>query len=807
MRNALCKAVVLATSAISAGTTLPAVAQAQSSGSGSEALVLEEVIVTARRRVEAAQDVPISMTVFNQDQLNDANIINAGDLATYTPSLQVNTRFGGDTTQFAIRGFSQELRTTASVGVYFAEVVAQRGANSSVSGDGAGPGDLFDLQNVQVLKGPQGTLFGRNTTGGAILLTPNRPTEELEGYVEGSLGDYDMWRGQGVINVPVTDNIRLRFGIDHQERDGYLDNISDIGPDNFADVDYTSWRASVVIDFTDSLENYTILKGAESENNGYPGSIFACNPDDPGIGQLVCVPDLEERKAAGNDGFYDVYNFIPNPKSQQDQWQAINTTTWDISDNLTLKNIISYAELETNTRNAIYGTNWNLFGAFFIFQQVGLANNRPTTDQTTFVEEFQVQGTNFDDRLVWQAGLYYEKSEPDDDYGSQSPAFIDCDQLSIQAPQPASNSAEDLANSPWRCNGASSRGSLSSAPGGVTYENQAVYLQGTYDFNNHWSTTLGIRYTDDQTDGKVTESIYKFPRGELSPPNAVSTEVRQPEEDSSKVTWLAGVDYKPTDDTLLYAKYALGYRQGNVNLAGIEGLNTVGPEEVDSYEIGAKTAFFGTVPGTFNIAAFYNDFTDQQIQYGYFAPSGVGTTAVVNAGASTIWGIEIETAVQLFDGFVLSAGYTYLDTEVDEIVFPELPPGLPVEGFNASTAEGEPLSYSPENKLVLTASYDLPLDADLGDMNVSGTYIFTDEMQAVSKETSIFATLDDYYLINLNFNWRSIVGSPVDLSVFATNVTDEEYVTFLTGNWNTAGLESGQVGVPRMYGARIRYNF
>ena len=108
---------------------------------------------------------------------------------------------------------------------------------------------------------------------------------------------------------------------------------------------------------------------------------------------------------------------------------------------------------------------------------------------------------------------------------------------------------------------------------------------------------------------------------------------------------------------------------------------------------------------------------------------------------------------------------------------------------------------------MLTASYDLPLDADLGDMNVSGTYIFTDEMQAVSEETSIFATLDDYYLINLNFNWRSIVGSPVDLSVFATNVTDEEYVTFLTGNWNTAGLESGQVGVPRMYGARIRYNF
>ncbi len=787
---------MLAITALGSGASLPALAQESGGVAQAENLVLEEVIVTARRREEALQDVPISMTVFNQGQLDDANIINAGDLATYTPSLQVNNRFGGDTTQFSIRGFSQELRTTASVGVYFAEVVAQRGANTSVSGDGAGPGDLFDLQNVQVLKGPQGTLFGRNTTGGAILLTPRRPTDELEGYVEGSVGDYDMWRGQGVINIPLADSMRLRLGIDHQERDGYLDNISGIGPDNFANVDYTAWRASLVWDITDALENYTILKGSESDNNGYPGSIFACNAENV-IGTLACVPDLEAREAAGNNGFYDVYSFVPNPQSKQEQWQVINTTTWDITDTLILKNILSYAELETNTRNAIYGTNWVVGGVPFIFQMVGLSNGRATTDQSTFVEELQLQGSSFGERLTWQTGLYYEKSKPQEDYGSQSPAFIDCDQYSIQSPNP-----DD-----WRCNGSSSRGSVQSAPGGVTYKNQAAYLQGTFDFNNQWSTTLGIRYTDDQTKGYVTDNIYRFPAGGLFPPSSVTTEVRKPETDSDKFTWLAGVDYKPTDDVLLYAKYALGYRQGNVNLAGIEGLNTVGPEEVDSYEMGVKTSFFGAVPGTFNIAAFYNDFTDQQIQYGYFAPSGVGTTAVVNAGASTIWGVEIETSLELFDGFVVSAGYTYLDTNVDEIVFPELPPGLPVEGFNASTAEDEPLSYSPENELVLTASYDLPVSESLGEMSFSATYIYVDERQAVSEETSIYATLDDYDLINLNFNWRAIAGTPLDLSLFATNVTDEEYVTFLTGNWNTAGVESGQVGVPRMYGARLRYNF
>ncbi|HHX83305.1 MAG TPA: TonB-dependent receptor plug domain-containing protein, partial [Pseudomonadaceae bacterium] len=254
-------------------------------------MALEEIIVTARRREERLQDVPVSMTVLNQQQMDNANIFNAADLATYTPSLQANNRFGSDATNFAIRGFSQELRTTASVGVYFAEVVAPRGANTVQSGDGAGPGDFFDLENVQVLKGPQGTLFGRNTTGGAVLLSPKKPTDEFEGYAEVSIGNYDMKRAQGVINIPVSDNFRMRFGVDQQTRDGYLKNISGIGPKDFADTDYLSLRGSFVWDITDSLENYTIVKYSESQNNGAPYSLFACNmaPDpntgeEPGLG-------------------------------------------------------------------------------------------------------------------------------------------------------------------------------------------------------------------------------------------------------------------------------------------------------------------------------------------------------------------------------------------------------------------------------------------------------------------------------------------------------------------------------------------
>lgn len=789
--------------------SFPALAQEGNRGSEGEMLVLEEVIVTARRREEAIQDVPVSMTVFNQRQLDDANIVNSGDLATYTPSLQANTRFGADTTTFAIRGFAQELRTTASVGVYFAEVVAPRGANSQQSGDGAGPGDFFDLQNVQVLKGPQGTLFGRNTTGGAILLTPTRPGDELGGYIEASAGNYGMWRAQGVLNVPAGDSVALRFGLDHQERDGYIDNVSDIGPEEFADVDYTAVRASAVIEITDALENYTIFRWYESENNGYPGSLIDCNDAEP-LGALFCQPDLDARVAAGQNDFFDIYNFVDDPKSEQEQWQLINTTTWDIGENLTARNILSYAHLETRLRSAIFGTNWrappgNPDGQPFIFQQVGLNDSRNTTDQNSLVWELQFQGTAFDDELTWQGGVYYENSEPEDDYGAQSPTFVACDQATI-----TSNDPND-----FRCNQQLSAGvgGLVSAAGGVEYTNQAVYMQGTYDFNEQLSASAGIRYTDDETEGEVEEITYKFPSvaaGGLFPIEADRTDFdyRTPEQESDEFTWLLGVDYKPNEDVLLYAKYARGYRQGSVNVGGLTGLDTHGPEEVDTYEIGAKTSFRGRIPAFFNVSAHYNDFQDQQIQYGYFKPSGTGTTAILNAGASTIWGVEVETTVQLHENFVLRASYAYLDTEVDELVLPELPPDIPVglDTLNTTTSEGEPLSFAPENELVLTGTFYLPVSASLGEMSFSASYIYIDEMQATSQESSIYAVLDDRTLLNLNFNWTGIAGSPVDLSVFGTNVTDEEYLSYISGLW-VNGIESGQAGLPRMYGARIRYHF
>jgi iron complex outermembrane receptor protein len=392
--------------AVTFSLAAPVFAQAPASAHA-EDTALTEIIVTARRIEERLQDVPISIQVFNQQQLQDRNVVNAQDLAAYTPSMSANTNFGSENSSFAIRGFVQDIGTAPSVANYFADVVAPRGASNGLpTGDGAGPGSFFDLQNVQVLKGPQGTLFGRNTTGGAVLLVPQKPTGNLEGYVEGSVGNFDLRGGQAVVNIPINDKLRVRLGIDHESRNGYAINTSGIGPRDFNDVNFTALRASVVADLTPDLENYTIASFSRSDTNGSVQKLIAAAPTGLGnfaLGQLAA-------QAANHEGFYDLRQDLTNPYSKLTQWQIINTTTWNATDTLTVKNIASYAQMKDSLQSALFGTNFasppiaalGLPSFNFGFANIVPAPGVPTAHESTITEEFRLQGRTNDDR--WNAG-------------------------------------------------------------------------------------------------------------------------------------------------------------------------------------------------------------------------------------------------------------------------------------------------------------------------------------------------------------------------------------------------------------------
>jgi iron complex outermembrane receptor protein len=810
MSSSKLRYVLVATSALGLLQAAPAFAQSRSSDIG-------EVVVTARRVQERLQDVPISITVFNQEQLTSRNIVTAADLATYTPSLSVTNVLGFQSTAFSLRGFVQETGTEPSVGVYFADVIALRGAsNGQPAGNGAGPGAFFDLQNVQVLKGPQGTLFGRNTTGGSVLLVPQKPTDNFEGYVEGSVGNYDLRRVQAVVNVPLGDKARFRFGVDRNKRDGYVKNLTNIGPRDFNDVDYTAMRASLVVDLTPSLENYTILSSTESKTNGDMMRLFQANvPDFIGsfaAGQLARFP---------NAGFFTTQNSYPNAHVTTRSWQIINTTTWQANENLEVKNIASYGELRYNLLNSFFGDNF-LLGDVFPGSPPGtiihFSGNVSfpggnTANQMTFTEEFRASGRAFDGALDWQGGVYYERSHPLGVAGSLSNNVADCPGATLICAVPIPSATPGIGG-----------GGSQTSVGWNYFRNTGVYAQGTYSLTDRLKLTAGARYSWSTVNATRSLKGYFYPFG-FTPtqplgytctvgtfPDCIDSRTQK----SKAPTWVVDFDYKLTDDTLIYGKWSRGFRAGAVSPPGpSESFATFKPEKVDTYEVGLKTGLPGRLRGYANFAAFYNNFQDQQLQV-VFAPLVAGlpsSAGVVNAGKSRIFGLEFDGSVSPFEGFTVSGGYAYLNTKIKQIELPAAT-GSALYRLVSSQRVGDRLAYAPKHKFTVTGSYDLPLDDKIGLVTLSATYTYTGNQltsytrRDANGEVFDSSLLASRQLLDVNLTWKGVGGSPIDVGLFANNVTNKKYFNMVLDlPAGAGGLRSGQLGLPRMYGVRMRYRF
>lgn len=765
------------------------------------------------------------------------------------PSLTSNTQFGPEKSTFAIRGFTQEGKTAPSVGVYLADVIAPRSNGGTTSGNGAGVGSFMDLQDVQVLKGPQGTLFGRNTTGGAILLVPAKPTQKLEGWLQGSVGDYNMHRVEGMLNVPLSDTFRVRGAFDWNQRDGYLKNISGIGPSSLGNTDYFAGRISIVGDLTPNLENYTIASYSNSHNRGVVPKLFTC--DTPaqaaltgGLASLFqpnACAQLAKQNAAG--GYWDVQNSDPNPFEKVQQWQVINTTTWQASDTLKIKNIASYAEYREQAAFSLEGEDFPYTGpqsaGGFTLNEFNPANvSAPTTAiqlypgysgnnsaESTFTEELQFQGRSSDDRLNWQIGGYIEVSDPLGFSSGLTDIFqnctniqtLTCDDRIFAGPFPA--------------------GSVSNSQVKDTFNDKAVYAQATYKLTQQLSLTGGIRYTSDHLkDESQDTNIYApgvqscqdgiaFNAGTNAGGGPIPLFVANSaqcdliiKEKSSRPTWLIDLDYKPTRDLLAYVKWARGYREGAINPNDV-GLETVGPEKVDTYEGGLKATLRGAFPGYFDIAGFYNNFRNQELDIDpIVAPAYQGSipqsAPIINAGKSRIWGIEVDTSVRLFPGFNVDAGYTYLNTKLQsdtgvQAILNEIQSGkLPYYTTVFPTAAvGDPLPESPKNRVTLTGTYTLPLDESIGRVSFGATFTHTDADQIVAASASPLYKAPAENLLNLNADWKSVFGKPFDLSFFMTNATNAKFYTF-PGTANTIiGGENAQINMPRMWGFRLKAYF
>jgi iron complex outermembrane receptor protein len=655
---------------------------------------------------------------------------------------------------------------------------------------------------------------------------PQRPTDRLEGYVEASIGDYNMKRGQAVLNIPLADTFKVRIGIDRNKREGYMKNHSGIGADNYNDLNYFAARLGIVANLTPNLENYTVATWSNSFSRGFGSHIGLClrNGIVPGFtlsaGQARTAGaacDQIARGVARGDGPLDVDINNPDPYLKIRQWQVINTTTWNASDNLTVKNIISYAEFREAATFSLNGDNF-LTPSPFYSTLLSVQPGEDNAAQSGFTEEFQLQGHTSDHRLVWQLGAYLELSDPLGWSAGYNPGFALCSDIgALQCTTPFPGI-----------------GSVSLLRTTTRWNNKGFYGQATYNLTDQLSLTGGIRYTIDKVVGIGESRRLALPTQVISCNDTRITGAapssafchREYVQKSKRPTWLIDIDYKPVADVMLYAKWARGYRQGGLNLTNI-GLETWGPEKVDTYEVGAKTSFHANaIRGFFNIAAFYNDFTDQQIVASLVPKPGTGlpgAAAVINAGKSRIQGVETDTSVTLFDDVRVDLGYTYLDTLLKSITLPDLT-NTPFQSIIPTALAGAPLALSPKHRFTATATYTLPLDESIGKISFGATYVYTAKQYASRSDDFITLAngtrvpietvfgfnpglLPPTNLVNINVNWNSVFGQPIDAAFFMTNVTNKIYPVNLGTTLQTAGYENFIYGAPRMWGVRLRYRF
>ena len=740
---------------------------------------LEEIVVTARRREEKLQSVPISIKAFTAADLVAKNVTSAQDLSLYVPSLIINNNAGFGA-GYSLRGQGASLGAGPGVVAYFAEVPLVAGQTGSGTYQGGlGSGLFYDMENVQVANGPQGTLFGRNTTGGAVLFTPQKPTNNFEGYGQATFGSYNWHEFEGAVNVPIiSDKVLLRLAADISQRDGYTTDVGPFFPGkDYDNRDYWAFRGSLVIRPSDDFENEIIASSFYRHENGPGSSIVALSPSGVMVQAFgaAAYADLAAQQARGPR------ETSLNSPQENKEWDygVIDIARWDLTDTYSLKNIAAY-QVNKNSANL---TDYD--GTDLVVQDLyAPKGSQFAAGSHQYNEELQLNGKALNDRLTFTLGGYLEYSGP-----TNKPEF---------------DVGESVQFDPVHFPGVYIP-IMVNAISASTQRSQAVYGQGTYDFGgvsdmlDGLKLTGGYRYTwDYRSDYSI---IYIPTFGNVCAETAGTKATTGCTLASSGYfhapTWTAGLDYQIAPETLVYVKGSRGYKSGGFNLSTPKqsAFSEFKPEYVTDVEIGLKSDWdIMGIKARTDIAAFHDDYSNIQRSVTQLI-NGLSAPVTENAATAAIQGIEFSGNVIPVAGTDLSLDYSYNEGTYSKFIDPLL-----------GNLSGLEFPFLPKNKISFTARQALPVPSDWGDLSVAATYSFQSHVKA-GNDYSSTDIIQSYGLLNLRADWKNVFGYPVDVSMFATNVTDELYVTKNFGLYSYFGMEDVEYGEPRMIGAQIRYHF
>ena len=788
---------------------------------------IQDIVVTARRTEERAQKVPVSLTAFTQNTIREKGINTATDLQNFTPSLTVVGNVARNQETYTIRGMGGGggAGTGSGPGVvgYFAEVP------SSASG----PGSFYDLASLQVLKGPQGTLFGRNTTGGAVLIEPARPKmNTVEGYVEGTLGNLRRRSMQGALNIPVIDDVlAVRVAGQFDKRDGYVRDV--LTGRDYLNRDNYSLRLGVQFNPTGTISSYTAVNYVDVDEHGGGSILLAVRPGSPYAGLLQ--PYLAQQQARGPRLTSSGVNTFEKAKNLL----VLNNTTWSPTSELTFKNVFSYGRTRSTSATDRDSTPLpiaDLLGAF-----PGRYNN----NLRTFTEEFQARYDN--GRFSLQGGgfLLDEKSPSPLTFLTVNP--LQAGGILGGGPIVLPTFAQTLLGV---------NGPLLPALGiqpdaSVRGRSKALYGQAQYKIVPTLTATAGFRWTWDTFGGDIqsyqdAQSYQVFNRLAalglgVTPAQAAQVislnaglctydaflavaaggfptrkypNCSKPtfSGKSDGPTWQLGLDWQVDPETLLYAVSRRGYKSGANNpivtlfLGSDYPLAPVKPERVTDAEVGLKRDWtIGGMKARTNVAAFYTWFNDVQvIQRAAIA----GADILTNANKARVVGLEAEALLIPFKALTIGGTYSYNDAKFLDYVtipIPAIPSAL-TAAQPSRDLSSTPFTYVARHKFSLDSRLALPIPAAEGDMAIRATYSWQSR-QRVAPDAQPFDTIAPYGLLNLRLEWNQMRGAPLDLAIYGTNVLDKAYRITANTGYNNSGFSNSIYGEPAQYGMSLRYRF
>lgn len=833
------------------------VASAEDASAENDNTKLEEIIVTARKREESLQTVPIAITAITAADIRQEDIISPMDLEYHTPGLEMRTSgLQRADVQYFIRGQGETFGSSAAVVTYFSEAPVQNVSSTVTIGNN---GQFFDIANIQVLKGPQGTLFGRSTTGGAVLITPEHPADDFEGFLDVSRGNYAYGQYTGVLNVPIIEGkVSARLAVSDLVRGGFTQ--SQTTGQELDNWNRQSYRLGVSVTPIDALDSYFLFQDNRvNENNTgnvllyfnqagaaapSPANLFnttpgvgggwltlalppgvsplapagglcyAINPGNPAAAQSCITQRLgilnnlrnglnAELASVQKGGDALRYNQTGAPLVLQGRnEQALNITSLKLGElsilgDVTAKNIFSTLKNFGAVSRYDNGASADGLGHGLVYNNYALVNNQVVVDN-------QSNGHN-----SWGD----EFSEEFQILGSRDKSnwilgyYLEENKVPVDQPPLFASFGNAFSTSPLLLPSVVSDFGLDRLD-----LQKGIFGQFTQDLSpwvlDGLKLTAGYRWS--WSHERFTNHIPVItPQGSLVPGPVDPSQ--SPPADSQAPSLNVSFDYQMTSDLLVYIAHRRGFKPGGSNVSPqtpVPGYQAIyAPETVQDVEVGLKGDWLiGGRPLRTDVALYKEWYSNIQRSTTLEQGNGVPFTEVIDAAKAQIEGLELSTIFQLSRNWQINFNYAYIEAYYTS---------WPGTTINDITGAVEPLIESPyadtpKHQGTLDLRYSLPLAPSLGSLSALIEYYrqSAEQLNDTALQDNGIGGIKGYGDLNLRLDWTNVGGEPLDVGFFVRNATNEIHAESI-GSFLPNGLSivGAVYNAPRMWGAEIRYRF